>query len=344
MRDFLDIFETRDTKCKAAHKQFQTITNDTLWANRCSSGKENNSNVFHPYNNRSSSIQQTSLSHINSKCVCPPKLTDDERDIISRFSGCFKCRKIFVPNNHTASTCPDGFPSPDNYKPLTLDFANKMKLQHAGKQSKSSSTMKAVAAIGNALPSASILEVNSLSNLDFVASIFGPLAGSSVISDASFSYGDVSVSPPFKSKHFVWKCTIDGPSVEFPLKQLSLIDNGSHLVLIQPESVCHLGLPMFPLPEPELVDVVISSSASKKLSLTHYVKIKLTSLDGQWTSRTVFAIIAPGLCMPLILGLPFFEHNNIICDHKRRSCIDGNLITICCTLLLLFHLPLINLA
>jgi len=45
-------------------------------------------------------------------------------------------------------------------------------------------------------------------------------------------------------------------------------------------------------------------------------------MDNAWTSRTVHALIAPGLCMPLILGLPFLIHNDIVTDHAARSCID----------------------
>jgi len=129
------------------------------------------------------------------------------------------------------------------------------------------------------------------------------------------------MSPPFKSKHIVWKCTIDGPAAEFPLKFSSLISNGSHLVLICPDTVAKLGLPVLLLPEPENVDIVISSSASKSMCPSQYVEFKVMSLDGIWTSHKTFAVIAPGLCMLLILGLPFLEHNEIICDHALHTCI-----------------------
>ena len=49
--------------------------------------------------------------------------------------------------------------------------------------------------------------------------------------------------------------------------------------------------------------------------LTEYVKLSITSIDNTWTSRTVYALIAPGLCMPIILRLPFLIHNNIVTDH-----------------------------
>jgi predicted aspartyl protease len=93
--------------------------------------------------------------------------------------------------------------------------------------------------------------------------MFGPLAASAVIGNGSFSSeGDSSVCQPFKSKHYVWNCTINGPADEFPIKVSMLIDNGAHMVLIRPETVKQLGLPSFPLPEPEIVDVSISSSTS----------------------------------------------------------------------------------
>jgi hypothetical protein len=36
----------------------------------------------------------------------------------------------------------------------------------------------------------------------------------------------------------------------------------------------------------------------------------------------VRAIVAPGLCAPVILGLPFLSHNNIVIDHAARTAID----------------------
>lgn len=138
------------------------------------------------------------------------------------------------------------------------------------------------------------------------------------------SEGVSSVRQPFKFKHYVWNCTTDAPADEFPIKLSSLIDNGAHMVLIRPETVKKLGLPSYPLPQPETVDVAISSSTTTKKTLSHFVKFKATSLDGLWTSRTVYAIIAPGLCMPIIFGLPFLEFNGIVADHALRTCIHKN--------------------
>jgi hypothetical protein len=48
---------------------------------------------------------------------------------------------------------------------------------------------------------------------------------------------NVSDLAPLKCKHFTWKCLVDGPRTEFPLKVASLVNNGCHLVLIRPDIV-----------------------------------------------------------------------------------------------------------
>ena len=75
------------------------------------------------------------------------------------------------------------------------------------------------------------------------------------------------------------------------------------------------------MPKPELVDVAFNNQKSKT-ELYYYVKLSLTSLDCTWTSLSVKAIITPGLCVPIILGLPWLAHNSIITDHSARTCID----------------------
>lgn len=109
-----------------------------------------------------------------------------------------------------------------------------------------------------------------------------------------------------KFKHYVWNCMIEGLAVEFPINISTLIDNGAHMVLIQPELVAKLKLCIFQLCKPEIVNVAISTT-TKKITLSSYVKI----------SHTIFAVIAPGLCMPIIFGLSFLEINSIVCDHEE---------------------------
>ena len=88
------------------------------------------------------------------------------------------------------------------------------------------------------------------------------------------------------------------------------------------ELVAELGLKKYRLHTPKLVDVAMNNNQNSCSQLHDYVKLSLVSLDAVWTSKTVKALIAPGLCMPIILGLPFLIHNTIIMDHASCTCID----------------------
>ena len=168
---------------------------------------------------------------------------------------------------------------------------------------------------------ASLLETTESEGEEAVA-VFAPSAvlGNGTESGESDTVSDLA---PLKCKHFVWKCFIEGPSTEFPLKISSLVDNGCHLVLICPDIVEKLGLSTFTLPTPEPIAVAIKDSKEKnKMILDKFVILEPTSLDRTWTSRRVRALITPNLCMPVIFGLPFLSHNNIVTDHALRSCID----------------------
>ena len=267
----------------------------------------------------------TSSSSTTSTCDYPPKLTDEERRLLMEYLGCLKCRKFFA--GHRAHQCTTTI-SGKGYKPLTEKDALRAKAAHNAKQS--TSQISTVATVSEAGPS-SPDQTN-----DFCAAVF-PSLPSGVIGDGSFSDGSdssfasVSSPPPLKSKHFIWNCILNGPAVTFPVNKPTLIDNGCHMVLIHPDVIKELGLPIFALKEPEIVDVAISFSKSgitrKKHSLVHYVKLRPSSSDSIFHSRLVHAVICPGLCMPVILGLPFLEVNDILCDHKHRACIvrDKNL-------------------
>jgi hypothetical protein len=47
-----------------------------------------------------------------------PKLSDDERKLLSDHEGCFKCRTFHA--GHRSAECPKGFPDTSTYKPLTV--------------------------------------------------------------------------------------------------------------------------------------------------------------------------------------------------------------------------------
>ena len=239
-----------------------------------------------------------------------PKLTDAEKDLLRTYAGCFKCCRFHAGHGSSSSLCP-GFPSGAGYKTITTyaDAASQPAVKSSGPPK-------------TKVVTATIEEVSS-DDGDVVAA-FAPSAalGNGTDSGCSDTVSDIA---PFKCKHFVWSCLIDSPLLEFPLKFSSLIDNGCHLVLIRPNIVAKLGLPISTFKEPETVNIAIKDRKEKqKIEPNEFVILKATSLNQQWTSRRVRALIAPNLCMPSIFGLSFLTHNHIITDHALRSCIDKN--------------------
>ena len=54
------------------------------------------------------------------------------------------------------------------------------------------------------------------------------------------------------------------------------------------------------------------------------VKLQLYDASGHYVSKSVHTVISPSLCVPILLGLPFLKHNNIIIDIKVNTAIDKN--------------------
>ena len=203
--------------------------------------------------------KSSSASSASSSRDFPPKLTDEERRLLMEHAGCLKCRKFYA--GHRAHQCNTTI-SGKGYKVLTAQDAQRAKGAHASKspntQTNNNVSMNNIA---------SISEVPQKPNQtdDFIAAVF-PSLSSSAVGDGSFSDGSdssfapVSPPPPLKSKHFIWNCTLTGPAVTFPINKPSLIDNGCHMVLIRPDLVEELGLPILALENPENVNVAISFS------------------------------------------------------------------------------------
>ena len=122
--------------------------------------------------------------------------------------------------------------------------------------------------------------------------------------------------------HFFWKCLAYGTN-KSPLTFRTLIDHGSSAVLISEEYIAKLGLRRRCLIEPYAVELAVEKNGQKvDIEFSDYVKVQLHDPSGYWTSRSVHAIIAPGLCAPMILGLPFLVRNNIVVDAAACTVID----------------------
>ncbi|KIJ99028.1 hypothetical protein K443DRAFT_8699 [Laccaria amethystina LaAM-08-1] len=262
-------------------------------------------------NTAQSNATATASSSTSSFVKLPP-LTDDERTLLNEHSGCTKCHRLYT--NHRSQSCPDGFPPGKGYK--TLMVADALAVKKAKAVAKQS--VKPVAAT-----TASIETVDSEDELASTAAILPNSPGNYALDsdeDWDVSCRDVSHTL-LHSEHLIWNCQINSLTNDFPVKTPALIDNGAHLVLIHPELVDCLGLKKYRLKTPELVDVAFSNE-KKKTELYHYVKLSLSSLDSAWTSRVIKAIVTPGLCLPIILGLPWLERNHIVTDHAAQTSID----------------------
>jgi len=128
---------------------------------------------------------------------------------------------------------------------------------------------------------------------------------------------------PLRVPHFTWCCSTSGAASSFPVTFDALIDNGLHTVLICKEFVNELALRCRKLLVPEVIKMAMEGAGKKVIvPLYEWVKLKVYDPSSWWTVRTVCAIVAPGLCSPVILGIPFLSHNQIVIDHAARTVID----------------------
>jgi hypothetical protein len=141
----------------------------------------------------------------------------------------------------------------------------------------------------------------------------------------SAAYAHNSASAPLSVPHMFWRaCALAATtSDDAPAQFDCLIDNGSSLVLIRNSLVNDLSLRRHKLPEPIETELAMREGEKKIIvPLYEYVKLRLSDSSGEYSAKSVRAIIAPNLVSPVILGLPFLTHNSIVVDHASRTVID----------------------
>ena len=264
-----------------------------------------------------------------------PKLLPIEYELLDKHNGCCKCRRFYV--NHRVPDCPNDFPDPDNYVTLTESMALQSMANAAiastyngGNPSASSSSTNTAfpsATFSPNIPSAFVEEVqnnnpNPPTTLTSVAAILpSSSSGSFALGNGeSDTESDPSIVSPISVPHYIWHANVHG-TAEFPIPIDCLLDNGAHLVLIRPETVVDLGLKIRKLVKPQCATLAIKSQR-QTFFLSDYVVLSLSSLNNAWTSRPVRALIAPDLCINILLGLPFLKHNKIVIDHDSDTAID----------------------
>jgi len=288
------IEETLDRQAK--HQNTKT---DTLCGPSC-------------HGNTSQSNAVSSILSSATNFVKLPPLTDTEHTLLHKHNGCTKCCHFYM--DHHSQSCPNGFLLGKGYKTLTVTDALSAK--------KGKAVAKLIAKPITAT-SSTIESINSDNEISATATIL-PDSPGEYTSDSDEDW-DVSCHKVsgllHHSKHLIWNCQIHSLTDDFPVKMHALIDNSTHITLICPELVDSLGLKKYCLHKLEIVDVAFSKE-NKKTELYHYVKLSLSSLDCAWTSHIVKALVTPGLCTPVILGLPWLEQNTIVTDHATCTCID----------------------
>ena len=164
------------------------------------------------------------------------------------------------------------------------------------------------------------INVNKKSGVPMGRTVHAVMLVSAVLGEGMDS-GEKCVTP-LTMPYFLWDCLLDGPKLQSSLRVQALIDHGSHVVLIDEALVDRLGLRRRQLHQTMEVSVALQGDSKTSFFLFEYVKLACSSLDSVWTSRVVHALMAPGLCTPLLLGGPFLSHNKIVIDHQTRTCIE----------------------
>jgi len=122
---------------------------------------------------------------------------------------------------------------------------------------------------------------------------------------------------------FFLDCAVGSSTTSSVISIWALIDHGSDAVLIEPSLADRLGLKRQKLPIPKHIKMVVGTGKrNESFMFDEWVPLSIVSSDQSWTSRTCRAILAPNLCVPVLLGGPFLASNHLVIDHESRTCID----------------------
>ncbi|TFK53310.1 hypothetical protein OE88DRAFT_1626721 [Heliocybe sulcata] len=288
--DWLEKVCVLDERCQAEECRLLRVLQRSRFANKPLSHTATSSTISH--------TPSRSTSSAPTKRPILPKLTDDEKALLNKYHGCYKCRRFNA--NHTSSSCPNGFPNTKTYK--TLMEADAM----CGPRPTAGPKPTAVAAIIGDVPE------------DIIAAIVMP---SAVLDDEE---PDTDECVPLSLRLLHFPCTIGGPAIEAPIPITAMLDHGSGMMLISESLTQRLGLWRFRLPTPRCVHLAMDSEGASDscISLSECVKISVSSLDQCWRSRVVRAVVMPGLCCDLLCGLTFQSWNHLVIDAEKPSAVD----------------------
>jgi hypothetical protein len=328
-KEWLNEVKRVDENVRAERHEFELIAKASHESNR----RHNNTLTEPSRRANTNTTTATSSSSVatqtNSFKTCP-RLTPAERQLLYDNEGCLKCRRVFC--NHMSKHCPNGFPKADNYKVLTQADVDRAKRNRphpvatVANRSSSEPTQELethpVAAVMSMMHPVAYVASNTSNVIGDGVDTSGsdqstistnhcmPLTPRKAGNPLAEGHAVDTVTAPFHVPHLFWNCVINSDLHDYPVPINALIDHGSHAVLIREDLVDQLGLRRHRLPKPEKVELTMSQGDAKvEFELTEWVKLKLHDPSFFYSARTVRAIIAPGLCSPVILGLPFLVHN-----------------------------------
>ena len=252
--------------------------------------------------------------------------------------GCLKCRCVF--SYHISKDCPNDWLNPTTYCPVTA--ANIVATGKAGNVRKGNAATvmscgtgpsSAVAAIVTSHPVAYVAsniqsvidndaEYSDSDNSVKVSNHHPPLCTAMVseleIPGSTAQQVEKRMGPvPFFEPHLWWRCSTVASDF-LPQTLNALIDLGSHIVLIREDLVDSMLLHRQSTHKPEMIELAMKNNKEKtEIVLREYIKLKLYDPSNYWQSRTVRALITQTLCAPVLLGLLFLVHNNIVIDHAE---------------------------
>lgn len=227
-------------ECSLRYKDFEKILNDrTCSAGNTRATMSGSSCVVLDYHSSNPggiiSTSSTSRPLVSSSSTCVPPLTVDERKILHKNNGCYKCRVIFA--NHSATDCTNGFPNPNMYKTLTTnDIKKASTLCASTKVAAVTSSFAEFSDVTNTYaPSGTIAAMQPLSPY---------VVCSSVLSSGNDSSESECILSDFFTPHIYWSAVIHSTtSISIPIPML--INCGSPTVLIRASLVADLGLCCF---------------------------------------------------------------------------------------------------
>jgi hypothetical protein len=271
------------------------------------------------------------------------KLTLEERAILRANNGCFKCRRVNA--GHLAKDCPEDGPVSDVKRPPS------------NSEIKETAPHKPVAAVignfgdnfgdvdlgvstsGSYMPTTNAfslphVEVVGTSSFPVAAIMpppneFGVLMGEGEITDDSVSTlphlsDPVTGGVPLSVPHLRWRAAVNEADPARLGRKIvnTMIDDGSHLVLVAESLVESLRLRRFKLHKPLPMNLALKDKTKPDDQFTEWTKLKLYDPENNWAARTMRAVVAPSLCTDVLLGLPFLVSNNLVIDYAKRTCTD----------------------